>query len=101
VRKVSWYSKRKAKKELWIELEISRLQFVGIYDDMFHNSAFDDTSTHCIAVTYLYQLTHEEGLLLMIGDSQHTDFWFFDFEDNSLHDMVKMRISAVKKLFKI
>ncbi len=85
-------AKRKAFEELGITIDISRLQFVWVYDDIFDNSAFEDISTHCIPVTYLYLLNLREESELSLGDSQHSDLKFFPFDDPSLHDMVKMRI---------
>ena len=85
-------AKRKAKEELSIDIDASKLQFVGVYDDIFENSAFDDISTHCIPVTYIYQLSIDEELWLSLGDSQHSDLKFFALDDWSLHEMVKMRI---------
>lgn len=90
-------AKRKAKDELGIDIDISRLQFVWVYDDIFHNSAFDDISTHCIPVTYLYRLNHREEWNLILWDTQHFDIHFFSLMDSRLHEMVQMRIQDLKQ----
>lgn len=86
---------RKAQEELGMDIDISRLQFVWVYDDIFENSAFEDISTHCIPVTYLYSLSPGEESELSLGDSQHSDLRFFSLDDPSLHEMVKMRIRDI------
>lgn len=92
---------RKAREELGIDIDISSLQFVWVYDDIFENSAFEGISTHCIPVTYLYRLNSIEESELSLGDSQHSDLRFFSLDDPSLHKMVKMRIRDMKKLLKV
>ncbi|MBC7504070.1 NUDIX domain-containing protein [Candidatus Gracilibacteria bacterium] len=94
-------TKRKVFEELGINIDISRLQFVGVYDDIFENSAFDDITTHCIPVTYLYQLNSYEELELSLGDAQHSDLQFFSLDDPSLHEMVQMRVRYLRKLLKV
>jgi colanic acid biosynthesis protein WcaH len=94
-------AKRKAKEELGIEIDISRLQFVWVYDDIFPNSAFEGISTHCIPVTYLYWLSLDEELTLSLWDAQHSDLQFFSLDDPSLHEMVEMRIKDLRKALKI
>ena len=94
-------AKRKAFEELGIFIDVSKLQFVGVYDDIFDNSAFEGISTHCIPVTYVYQLHPDEEAHLSIADSQHDELQFFTLDHPSLHPMVKMRIQDIKKLLKI
>ena len=93
-------AKRKAREELGIDIDISKLQFVWVYDDIFENSAFDGISTHCIPVTYLYQLDRTEELGLSLWDTQHSDLRFFSLDDPSLHEMVNMRINDMANLVK-
>jgi colanic acid biosynthesis protein WcaH len=90
-------AKRKAFEELWITIDVSKLQFIGVYDDIFENSAFEDISTHCIPVTYLYRLTLAEESQLVLGDSQHSDISFFHISDISLHEIIKKRIEDIKR----
>lgn len=94
-------AKRKAFEELGIAIDVSGLRFIGVYDDIFENSAFEGISTHCIPVTYLYQLNTTEESTLSLWDSQHSDLRFFSLDDPSLHKMVKMRIMDMKKLLKV
>ncbi len=88
-------AKRKAFEELGISINTSKLQFIGVYDDIFDNSAFDDISTHCIPVTYSYQLDMQEEWILSLWDTQHSDLMFFTLDDPSLHEMIKMRIKSL------
>ena len=92
-------AQRKAKEELGIDIDILRLQFIWVYDDIFENSAFEGMSTHCIPVTYLYQLDETEESNLFLWDSQHSDLRFFSIDDPSLHDMVKIRLKDIKRYF--
>lgn len=94
-------ARRKAKEELGIDIDISHLQFVWVYDDIFENSAFRDITTHCIPVTYLYRLDSDEELGLSLWDTQHSDLRFFSFDDPSLHEMVQMRIRDMRKVLKV
>lgn len=87
---------RKARDELGLSIDTSRLQFIGVYDDIFENSAFEDISTHCIPVTYLYKLSQDEEWQINISDSQHSDLRFFAISDPSLHEMVKIRIQDIQ-----
>lgn len=91
--------KRKSQEELWVDIDTSRLRFIGVYDDIFDNSAFPGISTHCIPATYLYELNKQEESQLVLADTQHSDFKFFDLKDPSLHPMVKRRISHIKMKF--
>lgn len=84
--------KRKAHEELGLDIDISKLRFIGVYDDIFENSAFENISTHCIPVTYSYQLSGEEESQLSLWDAQHSDLRFFSLDNPSLHQMVKVRI---------
>ena len=94
-------ARRKSREELGIDIDISRLQFVWVYDDIFPNSAFADISTHCIPVTYMYRLDLDEELILSIWDAQHSDLRFFSLDDLSLHEMIDMRVRDLRKLLKI
>ncbi len=85
-------AKRKAFEELGLSIDVTRLEFIWVYDDIFHNSAFDHISTHCIPVTYSYRLDGSEESMLSLGDTQHADLRFFSLSDNALHEMVYMRI---------
>lgn len=90
-------AKRKAKEELSVDINVQKLKLVGIYDDFFHNSAFLD-GTHCIPVTYVYQMTELEEQSISIWDTQHSRIQFFDLDDPTIHHMVTLRIHDVRKL---
>jgi 8-oxo-dGTP pyrophosphatase MutT (NUDIX family) len=90
-------AQRKAKEELSIDIDTQKLIFLGIYDDIFDESAFDAISTHCSPVTYVYRLNETEESLIA-PDIQHKDLQYFDLDDTSLHAMVKIRIKDIKKL---
>lgn len=87
---------RKSKEELGIDIDPSRLVFLWVYDDIFNDSAFDNISTHCSPITFVYKLDQNEEKNLNL-DSQHSDFKFFDIDDENIHDMVKIRINDMKK----
>lgn len=90
-------AERKAKEELGIDIDSSRLRFLGVYDDIFENSAFEGISTHCISVLYTYSLDQDEEGLFSLGDLQHSDLQYFVPTDPTLHDMVKMRVADIEK----
>ena len=39
-------AKRKSYEELWLEVDVNRLNFLGVYDDIYDNSAFEWISFH-------------------------------------------------------
>ena len=86
-------AKRKVNEELGIDIDISRLQFIWVYDDIFDNSAFAGISTHCIPVTYMYRLLAHEIDQFALADNQHTDLRFFSLDDPTLHEMIRLRIT--------
>ncbi len=91
-------AKRKAYEELWLEIDTNRLIFLGVYDDIYDNSAFEWISTHCEAITFVYQINDEEVKNIKI-DKQHSDFKFFDINDSWLYESIYERIHDIKKLF--
>lgn len=90
-------AKRKVHEELGLDIDISKLRFIGVYDDIFENSAFGNIGTHCIPVTYSYQLSGEEESQLSLWDRQHSDLQFFSLDDPNHHQMVKMRIMDLQR----
>lgn len=91
---------RKAKEEVWLDVDINRFIFINVYDDIFEDSMFNDVWSHCSSLTYLYQLTPEEEKCIKT-DSQHKMYKFFAIDDDNLHEMVKIRMQDVMKLRKI
>ena len=53
-------AKRKAYEELWLHIDDSRLTFLGVYDDIYDNSAFEWIPTHCEAITFIYEINDDE-----------------------------------------
>ena len=87
---------RKSKEELWLDIDTNKLIFLWVYDDIFDDSIFENVWTHCSPITFVYKLDKNEEKNLNL-DSQHSDFKFFDIDDGSIHDMVKIRIDDMKK----
>jgi hypothetical protein len=52
--------KRKMSEELWIAIDIKKLIFLWIYDDIFDNSIFENISSHYSPITYVYHLDESE-----------------------------------------
>jgi len=89
--------KRKVKEELWLNINVNKLIFLWVYDDIFANSIFEWIWAHFSPITYVYKLNKEEENNIKV-DSQHEDFKFFDTGDKKLHEMVKIRIEDLRKL---
>lgn len=87
---------RKSKEELWIDIDINKLQFLWIYDDIYHNSKYDNIWMHCSPQTFIYRMSDEEVNNIKI-DEQHSDYSFFDIESQSLHENIKIRIQDMKE----
>ena len=90
-------AKRKSKEELNIDIDINKLTFLWVYDDIFYNSIYENIWTHCSPITFIYKLSDVEEKNIKL-DSQHNEFKFFDINDKNIHDMVKIRINDIKKL---
>lgn len=88
--------KRKMREELWLDIDPERLIFLWVYDDIFENSMFEEIWSHYSPITYIYHLTEKEEENIGITDTQHSSIQFFDPEDPSLHEMVKIRIWDMK-----
>ena len=88
--------KRKAKEELWLEIEESKLIFLWIYDDIFENSMFKWISSHYTTITYVY-IVDKLDIQSLNSDSQHSDVKFFNYKDESLHPMINIRIKDLIK----
>ena len=84
-------AKRKSKEELWISININKLIFLWVYDDIFDNSIYKNIGTHCSPITYVYKLNKIEKNNIK-KDPQHSKFMFFELDDKTLHEMVKLRI---------
>lgn len=91
---------RKAKQELGLEIDTDRLIFVWVYDDIFSDSEFGDASTHCIPVTFTYQLEPEEQYLIQ-WDNQHSDMGFFSCDDDIIDSFLKKRLEDIQAQYSI
>lgn len=87
--------RRKAYEELWIQIDPNQVVFLWIYDDIYPNSMFDNTSSHYSSITYMYKLTKSEENNLR-KDTQHSDLKFFDVNDNTLNNLIKIRIKDMR-----
>lgn len=87
---------RKMKEELWLYIDTERLIFLWVYDDIFENSIFEGIGSHYSTVTYVYHLTKKEEASIWVKDNQHADIKFFDIENPSLHEKIKIRIQDMK-----
>lgn len=83
--------KRKISEEVWISAQENKLVFLWIYDDIYPNSIFDNTPSHYSSITYIYQLSDEEGKKIK-KDPQHEELRFFDINSPLLHPAIKLRL---------
>jgi len=90
-------AKRKAKEELGFDIDSNKLQFLWVYDDVFHDSKYHWVSTHCVPRTYVYHLSKEEEQSIKAWDNQHEDMKFFAIDDENLHPMVQERVGDMRK----
>jgi colanic acid biosynthesis protein WcaH len=93
-------AKRKAQQELGLVLDISKLRFVWVYDDIFLDSAFDWISAHCLPCTFVYSLSQND-IDAIAFDSQHSDFHFFEYTDDLLHPFLKNRLSLIESIYHV
>lgn len=89
---------RKMKEELWYLVDVNRLIFLNTYDDFFDESIYEWVTLQNITITYVYLLEDNEINSIKPNDSQHDEFRFFEINDNSLHDRVKLRIKDLLNL---
>ena len=93
-------AQRKAKEELSITIDIQRLQFVWVYDDIFDNSDFGSFSSHFIPITFSYELSTEEESNI-ITDEQHDDIKFFAYNDPEIHPFLEKRLQDIQAKYHI
>lgn len=87
--------KRKAKEELWLDINENKILFLWIYDDIYPNSMFEWISSHYTSITYVYKIDDEIENNIR-KDQQHSDLMFFDIWDPKLNDMIKLRIKDMQ-----
>ncbi len=83
---------RKMDEELWYRIEVNRLMFLNVYDDIFDESIYDGTTLQNITITYVYLLGSNEICNFKPHDPQHDEMKFFSIYDETLHNRVKIRI---------
>jgi len=83
---------RKMAEELWYKIDINRLEFLNVYDDIFNESIYSWTTLQNVTITYVYLLHSNEIISSKPHDSQHNKIKFFDVHDDTLDDRVKIRI---------
>ncbi len=88
---------RKSKEEIWINIDIDKLKFLWVYDDIYEDSMYENISSHYSPIIFVYKLSKEEEKNLKI-DEQHENFIFFDLTDNSLCDILKVKINDLIKI---
>ncbi|MCK9272204.1 NUDIX domain-containing protein [Candidatus Gracilibacteria bacterium] len=89
--------RRKMKEELGIDIDVGKLIFLGVYDDIFENGYFEGVKAHSCPITYVYHLSDDEEKNIGIGDIRHNDIKFFDIDDPTLHEMVKIRVRDMRE----
>lgn len=95
--KISDSAIRKSKEELWIDINIEKLIYLWVYDEIYKDSIYKDIWTHCSSLTYVYKLDKIEQSNIKI-DSQHSEFKFFEVYDENLQPMIKSRVLDMNKL---
>ena len=93
---VDWV-KRKMREELGIDIDEKKLIFLGVYDDIFEVWFFEGIMGHSCPITYVYHLSEDEEKNIWIGDIRNSDIKFFDIDDPTLHELVKIRVRDMKK----
>lgn len=89
--------KRKSKEEIWLDIDIKKLVFLWVYDDIYNDSMYENIWSHYSPIIYVYRLDNIEEKNIKTN-SQHSNFKFFDLNDNSLHQILKERILDIKKI---
>lgn len=90
---------RKAKQEIGLDIDVSKLEFVWVYDDMFEDSEFD-SSCHCMPVTFAYRLSSTEESAMSL-DAQHESMIFTEYDDRSLHPFLCHRLNLINSQYAV
>lgn len=90
-------AKRKAKEEIWINIDTDKLIFLWVYDDIYENSMYKWIWSHYSPIIYIYKLNDIEAKNIKT-DLQHNDLKFFNINDKNLCYMLSEKISDIKKL---
>lgn len=93
-------AKRKAKEEININIDQDRLKFIGVYDDIFKDSIFNDLSAHYLPCTFLYYISEDEQKEIQ-PDNQHDNIKFFSYNEINLHPFLKTRLQNIQASYNI
>ena len=93
-------TKRKAKEEVNIDIDIHKLHFVWVYDDIFNTSIYTWLSAHCLASTFVYPLNQWEQEHIS-PNNQHNEFSFFAYDDSTLHPFLSKRSQDIESNYHI
>jgi colanic acid biosynthesis protein WcaH len=93
-------AKRKAKEEVSVSIDISKLQFVWIYDDNFQDSMFQWVSSDFLACIFVYHLKDIDKDSIN-EDKQHSEFKFFSYDDPDLHPFLLQRLQKIQSEYNI
>lgn len=88
--------KRKWKEEIWLSIDLNKLSFLWIYDDIYSDSMFDWIGSHCSSITYLYKINDDEIKLIRMDSKQHSDYKFFNIDNDELHPDIQKRVQDIK-----
>ena len=86
---------RKAKEELNFTLDPSMLVFAGVQEEIHPNSIFSGISYHAVDLFYGYILEDDE--IIQTLDTQHDDAQWFSVSDETLHSILKTKLSQTLK----
>ena len=89
------FTNRKGKEELNLDLNFNNLKYLGIIEEFFEKSSFENIKVHCINVVYSYIL--EDNIEINL-DQQHENYNWFDVKDQKLHFYVRQKINLLNPL---
>jgi len=81
---------RIAKEELNLDIDIDKLQFIGVFEHFYNDSIFENISTHYINLAYIYEIKDDIKTLPL---KQHNEYKWFSIEEilknDKIHKYVK------------
>ncbi len=87
---------RQAYREAGVSIDITRLVFGGVQNEIHQSSAFEGISYHAVALFYTYALSDQEiGGLKINLDSQSDDYQWFPVFDEAFNPFLKKRIDVI------
>lgn len=88
-------ARRKAKEEINIDINTAKLQFIGVYEDIYK-----DPFMHYIPCTFAYPLSEQEETNIKV-DEQHSELSFFAYNDPTLHPLLQERLQTIQNGYKV